>query len=104
MVDLGAGRTLLWAAALIYFWAIWSYTLLPLPDSTSGFQCAGTNTDPLQFADTLRDAVRRPGDPLTDPGVLQLALNVLLFIPLGLGRSPRWWGRVWPSSSGWSRC
>lgn len=33
--------------------------------------------------DTLRDAVRRPGDPLTDPGVLQLALNVLLFIPLG---------------------
>ena len=83
MVDLGAGRTLLWAAALIYFWAIWSYTLLPLPDSTSGFQCAGTNTDPLQFVDTLRDAVRRPGDPLTDPGVLQLALNVLLFIPLG---------------------
>ena len=25
MVDLGAGRTLLWAAARIYFWAIWSY-------------------------------------------------------------------------------
>lgn len=83
MVDLGAGRTLLWAAALIYFWAIWSCTLLPLPDSTSGLQCAGTNTDPLQFVDTLRVAVRRPGDPLTDPGVLQLALNVLLFIPLG---------------------
>ncbi|MGP5653486.1 VanZ family protein [Candidatus Corynebacterium faecigallinarum] len=83
MVDLGAGRTLLRAAALIYFWAIWSYTLLPLPDGTSGFQCAGTNTDPLQSVDTLRVAVRRPGDPLTDPGVLQLALNVLLFIPLG---------------------
>ena len=24
-------RFLLWAAALVYFWAIWTYTLLPLP-------------------------------------------------------------------------
>ena len=71
------GRFALWAAALVYFWAIWTYTLLPLPAS-GDFRCAGVNLDLAAFVGDLR-AVHS----LTDPAVLQLALNVLLFMPLG---------------------
>jgi len=71
------GRFLLWAAALVYFWAIWTYTLLPLPDSQN-YVCAGINLDVWAFVDDLRAA-----RSLTDFAVLQLALNVLLFLPLG---------------------
>lgn len=79
---LSAGRLLLWSAALVYFWALWAYTLLPLP-SGAELQCVGTNLDVLEFVGTLRDAAGRPGRLLTDPAVLQLALNVVLFVPLG---------------------
>lgn len=71
------GRFLLWAAALVYFWAIWTYTLLPLPDSES-YVCAGVNFDVWAAVDELRAA-----HSFTDFAVLQLALNVLLFLPLG---------------------
>lgn len=71
------GRFALWAAALVYFWAIWTYTLLPLPD-IGAYACAGVNLDALAAVDDLRGA-----RSLTDPAVLQLALNVLLFLPLG---------------------
>lgn len=71
------GRFLLWAAALVYFWAIWTYTLLPLPDAEN-YACAGVNLDLSAFVDDLRGA-----RSLTDFAVLQLALNVLLFVPLG---------------------
>ncbi|WP_431803507.1 VanZ family protein [Microbacterium sp. bgisy203] len=71
------GRFLLWAAALVYFLAIWTYTLLPLPDSTD-YVCAGVNLDLTAFLDDLRSA-----RSVTDFAVLQLALNVLLFVPLG---------------------
>lgn len=78
---LSAGRFVLWAAALVYFWAIWSYTLLPLPEAS--YVCAGVNLDPLAFVHDLRGALARPGRTLTDPAVLQLVLNVVLFVPLG---------------------
>ncbi|MBN9176784.1 MAG: VanZ family protein [Microbacterium sp.] len=71
------GRFLLWAAALVYFLAIWTYTLLPLPDADA-YRCAGVNLDVLAFVDDLRSA-HGP----TDVAVMQLALNVLLFLPLG---------------------
>ncbi len=74
---LTVGRFLLWAAALVYFWAIWTYTLLPLPD-IDDYVCAGTNLDVWAFVDDLRGA-----RSLTDFAVLQVALNVLLFLPLG---------------------
>lgn len=77
-----AGRLVLWGAALIYFLAIWTYTLLPLPDPDA-IVCVGTNTDILQFVDDVQGAVARPGNTLTDPAVLQLLLNVMLFVPLG---------------------
>ncbi|MDS2171782.1 VanZ family protein [Nesterenkonia sp. CL21] len=79
---LSATRLFVWFAALVYFWAIWSYTLLPLP-SPETITCAGTNLDPLRFVDDVRGALGPPRATLTDPAVLQLALNVLLFVPLG---------------------
>jgi len=78
-------RALAWSAALAYFWAIWTYTLLPLPDPGS-LTCAPRNTTPLAFLDDLRGAVAQASgrrDLLLDPAVLQVGLNVLLFVPLG---------------------
>lgn len=75
------GRFLLWFALLVYFLAIWTYTLLPLPDPDL-MRCAGTNLDPMSFVDDITGAIAR-GNPLLDPATLQLALNVLLFLPLG---------------------
>ena len=71
------GRSALWAAALVYFLSIWTYTLLPLPDAAF-YACAGVNLDVFAFVDDLRAA-----RSVTDFAVLQLALNVLLFLPLG---------------------
>ncbi len=75
-------RTLLWASAAVYFWAIWTYTLIPVPESEV-YRCAGVNLQPLAFVDEVRSAVAVSGRYLTDPVVLQVALNVLLFAPLG---------------------
>lgn len=69
-------------AALVYFLALWTYTLLPLPDP-DGLVCAGTNLDPGTLVTDVRAGILSPVGPLRDPGTLQLALNVLLFIPLG---------------------
>lgn len=80
--DLTTGRALLWAAAAVYFWAIWTYTLVPIPDSDA-YRCAGVNLRPFEFVDEIRAAVAVSGRYLTDPVVLQVALNVLLFMPLG---------------------
>lgn len=79
---LSMGRLLLWLAALIYFWAIWTYTLLPLPSSTT-FRCVGYNLDPLDFVPQIRDALAFGGNLLRNRGVQQLVLNVVLFVPLG---------------------
>lgn len=80
------GRMLLWLSALVYTWAVWTYTLLPLPDPRE-LTCAGRNLDPMAFADDIDGALSRvsggPVGVLTDPAVLQLTLNVLLFVPLG---------------------
>ena len=75
-------RSLLWAGAAVYFWAIWTYTLIPLPNSEV-YRCAGVNLQPFAFVDEVRSAVAVSGRSLTDPVVLQVALNVLLFAPLG---------------------
>ncbi len=79
-------RAIAWAAALVYFWAIWTYTLLPLPDPAA-IRCMPTNLDPLAFLDEIGAAVDRaqgrPVAALTDPAVLQITLNVVLFVPLG---------------------
>lgn len=75
-------RALLWAGAAVYFWSIWTYTLIPLPDGEV-YRCAGVNLRLFEFVDDIRAAVAVSGRYLTDPAVLQVALNVLLFLPLG---------------------
>lgn len=79
---LSVPRAMLWAAALVYFWAIWTYTLLPLPDPDS-IRCVGVVTDPIEIVRDVRTALAAPGGTLTHPAVLQLVFNVLLFVPLG---------------------
>ncbi|WEG09057.1 VanZ family protein [Microbacterium horticulturae] len=79
---LSAGRLVLWTGSLVYFWAIWTYTLLPLPDPDT-IRCAGVNLNLLQFVDDIREAFTGPGNPLLNSGILQLGLNVVLFVPLG---------------------
>ncbi|WP_396658802.1 VanZ family protein [Microbacterium oxydans] len=79
---LGLGRTVLWLAALIYFWAIWTYTLLPLPDPDT-IRCVGAITDPMSVVRDVQKAFAAPGNPLRQPALLQLVFNVLLFVPLG---------------------
>lgn len=72
---------LIYLAVLIYFFAIWVFTLLPLPDPDT-LQCAGRNLRISAFVDDIRGAISR-GHPITDPAVLQLVFNVALFVPLG---------------------
>ena len=79
----GVGRFLLWGGALVTVMAIWTYTLLPLPDPDA-IRCASVNVDVTALADEVFAAVaRRGGAAATDPAVAQLLLNVLLFVPLG---------------------
>lgn len=72
-----------WAAALVYFWAIWTYTLLPLPDGPIE-QCAPANADPRVLFVEIGKAVNGGGNVFLHPAALQLELNVLLFVPLGV--------------------
>lgn len=78
---MSAGTLLTYIAVLVYFFAIWVFTLLPLPDPDT-LQCAGRNLRITEFIDDIRGAAER-GHPLTDPAVLQLVFNVALFVPLG---------------------
>ncbi len=72
----------LWGAALLYFVAVWVYTLLPMPEPST-IICTQPQLDPFAFVEDLRGAASG-GSFLTDAGFLQLALNVLLFVPLGI--------------------
>ncbi|QMU96970.1 VanZ family protein [Microbacterium esteraromaticum] len=75
-------RLLMWFAALVYFWAIWTYTLLPLPEPDS-IRCVGMITDPMEMVRDVQKAIAAPGSALSNPALLQLVFNVLLFVPLG---------------------
>ena len=79
----GPGDLTVLFTAAIYGLSLWTYTLLPLP-SSSAFTCAGRQMDPLGSVRPIwqRDIVG-VADVLRDPTFLQVALNVLLFVPLG---------------------
>lgn len=67
--------------AAVYALALWTYTLLPMP-AQDAFPCQGIQ---LRLFGSLR-VIRVPDEPaalLRDPAFLQVALNVLLFVPLG---------------------
>lgn len=68
--------------ALVYGLALWAYTMLPLP--ADDFACAGRQ---LTLGATLQEIRPVRGDAwstlLRDPAFLQVALNFVLFLPLG---------------------
>jgi glycopeptide antibiotics resistance protein len=80
---LGPGDLAILLSGAVYGLALWTYTLLPIP-AGDGYPCVGRQTEP--FA-TIRTIGFRDSDGLVgivrDPAFLQVALNVLLFVPLG---------------------
>lgn len=75
------GQTVLWSAFLVYALALWTYTLLPLPADIS---CVGAQLHPLQFVADIRTFPHSSlGELRHNPAFLQVALNVVLFVPLG---------------------
>lgn len=66
-------------AIALYATALWSYTLVPLPE-TDSFKCVPANLRPLGFLDDIRKA---GGLSLGNRALLQAAFNIVLFLPLG---------------------
>ena len=79
----GPGHAVLVACAAVYALALWTYTVLPLPDPALVCQDpAGAQLHPFQFlADLARE--RRAGGS-GSAVVMQVVFNVLLFVPLGM--------------------
>lgn len=83
------GRSVSSAGVVVYLFALGAYTMLPLPANRGAF-CAvqphpGFQKLPFNFIHEIHADLGGPiGAILRDPAFLQVALNVLLFIPLGL--------------------
>jgi glycopeptide antibiotics resistance protein len=69
-------------AAAVYALALWTYTLLPMPAEDS-YPCQGSQLRPFGSLGLIRLPEDGPAALLRDPAFLQIALNVLLFVPLG---------------------
>ncbi|MCW5954509.1 MAG: VanZ family protein, partial [Propionibacteriaceae bacterium] len=70
-------------AVATYAVALWTYTLIPLPDGND-FTCAGANLRPFAFVDDIREAIAKAGGfSWRNRALLQAAFNVVLFLPLG---------------------
>lgn len=65
-------------AIAVYAVALWTYTLVPLPDGD--YTCAGVNLRPFAVIDDIR---ARSGSLLRNRALLQATFNVVLFVPLG---------------------
>ncbi|MDR2253232.1 MAG: VanZ family protein [Bifidobacteriaceae bacterium] len=98
-------HSLIWLAFVVYFLAIWTYTLLPLPDPDE-LRCSKAQLTPFFF---IQDMTNYPLDSLraalTNPVLLQTGLNVALFLPLGFFLRALWGkGVVWAGivGAGWS--
>jgi hypothetical protein len=77
---LGPGDLAILVSGAVYGLALWTYTLLPIP-AAGDYRCQDARLTPF---DTLsRMSLESPGAMLRDPAVLQVVLNVLLFVPLG---------------------
>ena len=67
----------------VYALAIWTYTLLPMPEDHT-FRCKGSQLQVLGSLGLIH--VPQHGGPLAllrEPAFMQIVLNVLLFVPLG---------------------
>jgi glycopeptide antibiotics resistance protein len=85
----------------VYGLALWTYTLLPLPDPAE-LVCRAAILEPFHMVDDLRAAWQGSLlDLLRDPVFLQIALNVALFVPLGVILRVRYRrGLVWATTAG----
>ena len=63
----------------VYGVALWTYTLVPLPESDD-FRCAGSNFQPFEF---VRDILVTGRNFWRSYAAFQAIFNVVLFIPLG---------------------
>jgi glycopeptide antibiotics resistance protein len=66
-------------AVAVYFVALWSYTLVPMP-TPSSLHCVGVNLNPAQFID---DIAADPRPLWRNRALLQVVFNVVLFVPMG---------------------
>ncbi|MDR2347535.1 MAG: VanZ family protein [Bifidobacteriaceae bacterium] len=81
----------------VYFVALWTYTLVPVPES-GAYQCAAANLRPFAFLDSIRQG---GGWRPTNPALLQVVFNVVLFMPLGaLARLVLRWGAAVATAAG----
>ena len=67
----------------VYALAIWTYTLLPMPEDHT-FRCKGSQLRVLGSLGLIH--VPQDGGPLAllrEPAFMQIVLNLLLFVPLG---------------------
>lgn len=79
---LGFWRTVGWVATIVYAFAIWTYTILPLPGPDDTW-CVGAILDPLN---SVRGALHYAAEGtsfLRNPVLQEMALNVVFFLPLG---------------------
>lgn len=80
---LTAWRVLLYVASLVYAFALWTYTLLPLPEAHE-VVCSPVQLVPGAFVhDILTYDVSGVGAILRNPAVQQVVLNIALFLPVG---------------------
>ncbi|MEZ5097814.1 MAG: VanZ family protein [Nocardioides sp.] len=80
---LGVGDLATLVGAAVYGLALWTYTLLPFP-AEGGFRCQRSRWDVWQSVQPIVEHGVLPlSHLLRQPAFQQLALNVLLFLPLG---------------------
>lgn len=63
----------------MYSMALWTYTLVPIPENDD-FRCVGANVTPFAF---VADIATDGRGPLANRAFLQAAFNIVLFLPLG---------------------
>ena len=77
------GRGVMWFGAAIYSMALWTFTLVPFPPARE-VNCTAPQLHPFKFIDDIaRHGVGSVSEMLHNPAFAQIALNVLLFMPLG---------------------
>ncbi|MFD9894665.1 VanZ family protein [Amycolatopsis sp. NPDC059027] len=87
--EFGAGHMVLAFGCLVYALALWTYTLLPVPETTPQW-CARHVVEPqlrlFHFVDDIRARRGEPGIAGLpgNPALQQVVLNVILFVPLGM--------------------
>lgn len=82
--SLGFGPTVIALGTLIYALALVAYTMLPLPSDPAALCADGGAGQVWRPGTFLHDIAEAGGWALRNPAVQQVALNVLLFIPLGM--------------------